>query len=159
MSRTHSAPLIQFATPATSTRVVNRCWCNPSTGMTTKNVHVWQRKKEQIFRNRKPPGAGPITKRIRSPLGPKMLAQVIQALTTHSCQFRVIPNLVDPESRATATIVGNAVATATMLFFVIARMYTKLCISKVVGWEDCSRKTSFQLTARALTIVFWAFVP
>ena len=51
----------------------------------------------------------------------------------------VVPNFVNPESRAHATIVGNGVATGIMMVFVITRMYTKLFISKAFGWEDCTQ--------------------
>lgn len=51
----------------------------------------------------------------------------------------VVPNFAHPKSRAHATIVGNGVATAIMMMFVISRMYTKLFVSKLFGWEDCTQ--------------------
>ncbi|KAF1996574.1 hypothetical protein P154DRAFT_498471 [Amniculicola lignicola CBS 123094] len=48
----------------------------------------------------------------------------------------VVPNLVNPVSRAHATIIFNAVFTAFMLVFVVMRMYTKAFVVKQFGWDD-----------------------
>ena len=48
----------------------------------------------------------------------------------------VVPNFIDPESRAHAVLVGSGVLTAVTLVFVIARFYTKAFVTKALGWED-----------------------
>jgi hypothetical protein len=48
----------------------------------------------------------------------------------------VIPNFINPESRARGSIISCAILTAVMLAFLILRMNTKIFILKSVGWED-----------------------
>ena len=48
----------------------------------------------------------------------------------------VVPNFIDPESRAYAVLVGSGVITAVTLIFVILRLYTKAFVTKAIGWED-----------------------
>ena len=48
----------------------------------------------------------------------------------------VVPNFIDPESRAPGVIMALGIITAIMLIFVILRMYTKSFVTKAIGWED-----------------------
>jgi hypothetical protein len=48
----------------------------------------------------------------------------------------VIPNLINPVSRAQGSIISCALLTVIMLGFVSLRMSTKIFIAKQVGWED-----------------------
>lgn len=49
----------------------------------------------------------------------------------------VQPNFVNPESRATATIVFSVIFTCFMLVIVSLRMYTKAFVVKQWHWDDC----------------------
>ncbi|KAH7090473.1 hypothetical protein FB567DRAFT_519937 [Paraphoma chrysanthemicola] len=48
----------------------------------------------------------------------------------------VIPNFINPASRAHGSIVTCALLTAFMLVFLVLRMNTKIFILKQVGWDD-----------------------
>ena len=48
----------------------------------------------------------------------------------------IIPNFVDPESRAHAVLVGSGILTALTIIVVVLRFYTRIFVTKIVGWED-----------------------
>lgn len=48
----------------------------------------------------------------------------------------VVPNFIDPESRAYAVLVGSGILTAITLIFVMLRFYAKAFVTKAIGWED-----------------------
>ena len=49
----------------------------------------------------------------------------------------VVPNFLNPESHANQTIIACSIVTAAMILFLFARMYTKIHLTRSVGWDDC----------------------
>ena len=49
----------------------------------------------------------------------------------------VTPNLDNPESRAIQAHIGMGVCMGVTLVLVVLRMYVKLAINHLCGWEDC----------------------
>ena len=47
------------------------------------------------------------------------------------------PDFVHPGTRANLTLIPCAGIVAVMILFVILRIYTKLYIIEVIGWDDC----------------------
>ena len=48
----------------------------------------------------------------------------------------VCPNFIEPASRASGLRQYLAIVTAITLAFVMLRMYTKLFVTKAIGWDD-----------------------
>lgn len=49
----------------------------------------------------------------------------------------VIPNLDHPQSRAIEAHIGMGICIGVTLVFVVLRMYVKLAITHMWGWDDC----------------------
>lgn len=52
----------------------------------------------------------------------------------------IMPNFLDPVSRANITVIPCAGIVAVMILFVFLRMYTKIYITHSTGWDDCKTK-------------------
>lgn len=50
----------------------------------------------------------------------------------------VIPNLINPASRAYQLYTVSAVFLALMIVFVAIRLYAKLVLQKTRTWDDCT---------------------
>lgn len=57
----------------------------------------------------------------------------------------VIPNLVDPYSRASTVIIVNAVFLTIGTLFLVMRIYTRAFLSRALGADDC--KSNIQTLA------------
>lgn len=64
----------------------------------------------------------------------------------------VIPNLIDPESRAYESIVTTAVCVSLMMPFFVLRLYSRLFVTRSLGWDDCKRRAKESLRAIPLLI-------
>lgn len=49
----------------------------------------------------------------------------------------VTPNFIDPYTRGPVLTIVGSILVAIMMFFVVARAYTKTCINRKVHWDDC----------------------
>ena len=67
----------------------------------------------------------------------KMSQAELAQLPAAAPPLGVTPNFVDPESCGNAVIVVLTVFSALTTLVVVLRMYTRMCISKSVGWDDC----------------------
>ena len=63
----------------------------------------------------------------------------------------VVPNLNDPQSRAMDAHIGMGICIGVTSVFVLLRMYVKLAVTHLWGWDDCG---SFHAVSRStLTVV------
>lgn len=69
----------------------------------------------------------------------------------------VVPNFIDPESRAHAVLVGSGIITAITLIFVILRFYTKAFVMKAVGWEDAACLTGTIMSVGYVGLLGYVF--
>ena len=49
----------------------------------------------------------------------------------------VIANLDDPQSRAMVGYIGIGISIGVALIFVLLRVYVKLAVTHLWGWDDC----------------------
>ena len=49
----------------------------------------------------------------------------------------VIPNFIDPPSRGYEVIIAVAICLTFMIPSVVIRLYTRIFISRSLGWDDC----------------------
>lgn len=52
------------------------------------------------------------------------------------------PNYVNPPSIGWKVETADLVTIIAALIFVITRMYTKICLTRCTGWEDCKTDPS-----------------
>ena len=48
----------------------------------------------------------------------------------------VLPNFEHPDSRATEVYVAIGICMSITLIFIILRLYVKLCVTHLWGWDD-----------------------
>lgn len=62
----------------------------------------------------------------------------------------VLPNLKDPESRAYESIVTTAVCVSLMMPFFMLRLYSRIFVTRSLGWDDCKIKSKKITFGRAI---------
>ena len=62
----------------------------------------------------------------------------------------VVPNFVDPESRAYQMYIGMGVCIGIASIFMFLRLYVKVFISQTWNWDDCRLITHYLLITRTL---------
>lgn len=56
----------------------------------------------------------------------------------------VIPNFKNPESKAYESITTTAVCVSLMMPFFALRIYSRVFVTRSLGWDDCERKEGFK---------------
>ena len=71
----------------------------------------------------------------------------------------VLPNLEHPASRAMEAYVAMGICIGITLVFLVLRLYTKLCITHLWGWDDgespCSGHLLWKLRRPVACVLGW----